>query len=149
MTIHKMPCSVHLFLFAGDEVLLSQRQNTGYEDGNFSVVAGHVEQGETVLAAMIREAKEEAGIEIELPDLQVVGVMHRRKPQERIDCFLTATRWSGEVCNTEPAKCSYLGWFDLADLPESMVPYVRAALETYQKGEFFSTFGWERGAGEV
>ena len=68
-----------------------RRFNTGYEDGNYSVIAGYLEGNETVIAAMIREAREEAGISIAAEDLRVVGVMHRFSIHERIDFFLTAS----------------------------------------------------------
>jgi len=40
--------AVHLFLLQDNKILLSKRYNTGYEDGNWNVPAGHVEEGESV-----------------------------------------------------------------------------------------------------
>lgn len=135
--------AVHLFLLRGDEVLLSLRENTGYEDGNYSVVAGHLDGGERVVEAAIREAREEAGIELCAADVDVVGVMHRHSDDERVDFFVTASRWTGEVVNCEPHKCGGLEWLPLYDLPENMVPYVRAALQQLREGQWFCSYGWD------
>jgi 8-oxo-dGTP pyrophosphatase MutT (NUDIX family) len=135
--------AVHLFLLRGGEVLLLRRFNTGYEDGKYSVIAGHLEGGEEVKTAMIRETHEEAGIEIAPEDLEVVGVMHRRSDDERVDFFVVATQWSGRVTNREPHRCDQLAWFDVQTLPENMIPYVRRALDNYLGGVWFDSFGWE------
>ena len=72
----RLPVAVHLLLIKDDRILLLRRHNTGYEDGNYSVVAGHIDGGEKLRSAMVREAREEAGIEISPSNLRVVGVMH-------------------------------------------------------------------------
>ncbi|MGD1992785.1 MAG: NUDIX domain-containing protein [Anaerolineae bacterium] len=135
--------AVHLFLVRNGQVLLLRRYNTGYEDGNYSVIAGHLNGNEEVKAAAIREAREEAGIEIDPSDLHVVGVMHRRSDDERIDFFLAASHWSGRIVNREPHKCDRLAWFDLGDLPDNVIPYVERALQNYRCGRWFDSFGWE------
>ena len=84
--------AVHLFLLHGDAILLLRRFDTGYEDGNYSVIAGHLDGGEEVIAAAVREAWEEAGIRVAPADVAVVGVMHRLSDTERIDFFVAATR---------------------------------------------------------
>ena len=84
----KMRVAVHLFLEEDNKILLLRRYNTGYEDGNYSVVAGHVDGDETVMSAMKREALEEAGIEIQENDLKIVQVMHRKSTDESIEYFL-------------------------------------------------------------
>ena len=140
----RMPVAAHLFLLQGESVLLLRRFNTGYEDGNYSVIAGHLDGEEALKQAMIREAREEAGITIEPANLQIVGVMHRKFANgEAINFFLTAREWIGEVTNTEPHKCDELAWYPLNRLPENVIPYVRQALENYQQGIWFESFGWE------
>lgn len=136
--------AVHLFLVREGWVLLSRRCGTGYEDGNYSVVAGHLEGGESLHAAMIREAREETGIALAPGDLTIVGAMHRRSSdREQVDFFLVAAAWAGEPENREPDKCDDLRWFPLDAPPENTVPYVRRALDNYRAGCPFDLFGWE------
>ena len=138
----KLISEVHLFLIKEGKVLLLRRFNTGYEDGNYHIIAGHKEADEEVKRAMIREAQEEAGINIQLNDLRVVHVMHRRVLDERVSFFLTTKKWSGEIINKEPRKCDNLSWFDLNNLPDNIVPYIKKGLDCYSKGVFYSSFGW-------
>src|SRR5689334_8641182 len=70
----RFPVAAHIFLLKDNAVLLLRRANTGYEDGNYGVVAGHVELGESVTQAAVREIWEEVGVIVRLPDLQPVGV---------------------------------------------------------------------------
>ena len=51
------PVAVHLFLVQDGRILLLRRYNTGYEDGNYSVVAGHIDGGEKLKSAMVREGQ--------------------------------------------------------------------------------------------
>lgn len=133
----------HLFLVRDGNILLLQRQNTGYEDGNYSVPAGHKDADETVTQAMIREAKEEAGIIVRPQDLKVVHVMNRKSDHEEIDFFLYANQWEGEPKNMEPEKCGDLSWFPLAELPENVILYIRAAISSWQQGIYYSEFGYD------
>jgi len=146
MSRFKQPCAVHVFLIRERRVLLLRRANTGYEDGRFSVIAGHLDGGEQVIAAAIREAREEAGITLAPSAVRVVGVMHRRSNDERVDFFVTASAWWGQITNAEPEKCSELTWYPLDALPTNVIPYVRHALDRYQQSEgalWFDSYGWE------
>ena len=80
--------AVYLMPVKDNKILLLERTNTGYKDGQYSLIAGHKEEDEKATDAMLREAKEEAGIDIKSEDLDFVHIMHRLKEDktdERID----------------------------------------------------------------
>lgn len=137
---------VYLVLIEGDRILMSRRFNTGYEDGRYGLVAGHVDGDEPLAAAMCREALEEAGLTIAPADLALVHVMHRAGEQagdqERVGFFFRAARWSGEPRNGEPHKCDDLGWFPIDRWPVNTIPYIRTALEHVLAGRPYSDLGW-------
>jgi 8-oxo-dGTP diphosphatase len=136
--------AVHLLLIREEKVLLVRRFQTGWQDGTYGVLAGHIDGNETIRAAMIREAKEEGGIDIKPEDLRVSHAMHRlaENKKEYIDFFLTTEKWEGEPRIMEPDKCDDLQWFPLGSLPENMVSYVRSGLEQFLSHATFSEFGW-------
>ena len=151
MPRNRYPVAVHLFFERDNSLLLLRRYNTGWRDGEYSVPAGHVEQGETVTQAAVREAWEEVGLRLDPAALEVVHVMHRagddgagrqRPEDERIDFFLRVRTWAGEPVNAEPEKCDDLRWCELDELPENVVSYVRHALGCVRDGVGFSEFGW-------
>jgi ADP-ribose pyrophosphatase YjhB (NUDIX family) len=134
----------HLILIKDDKILLLRRFNTGFEDGNYSVVAGHLDGDETFVQAMAREAREEAGIVIRPEDMKVVHVMHRKccPGVERIDFFIQAKKWKGEPKNMESDKCDELDWFETDKLPKNIIPYVKQAIECIRNNVFYSEHGW-------
>src|ERR1044071_7779258 len=101
----KFPVTVHLLFFRDDQILLLRRFNTGYADGQYSVPAGHLDGGETVLAAAAREGLGETGVHIAAGDIGFPAVVHRKDGDERVDFFVHIRRWQGEPANTEPDKC--------------------------------------------
>lgn len=152
MNRHRYPVAVHLLLVRDGQALLSRRFQTGWHDGEYSVPAGHVERGETVTQAAIREAREEIGLALNPGQLEVVHVMHRAGDQdadgvraandERIDFFLAVREWHGEPVNAEPEKCDDLRWCSIEALPPNTVPYVRSGLAHVRAGFSYSEFGW-------
>lgn len=51
------------FLHVGDEVLLIQKKRPDWQAGLLNGVGGHVEEGESVQQAMVREFREETGVD--------------------------------------------------------------------------------------
>ena len=124
----------------GNKIAMVLRANTGYMDGFYGLPAGKVEWDETFTQAAQREAKEEAGVETSLEDLQVVHTVHRRasdqamqKFQDWIDVYFVAKKWSGEPYNAEEHKSERLDWLSLDNLPDNVVPPVREALQRISK----------------
>lgn len=134
--------SSYLFLIKDKKILLSRRFQTGYEDGKYSVPAGHVEEGETLREAASREIKEEIGMKIRPEDFVLVHVMHRKSNDIRVDFFFTAKKWKGKPVNHEFHKCDDLQWFPLNKLPANTIPYIKSAIRNFQKHIFYSEFGW-------
>ena len=142
-TRFKLKIAVHLFLIKGNQILLLRRFNTGYEDGNYSVPAGHLDGNETATQAMIRETREETTLRLKAQDLEMIHVMHRLSgDDERVDFFFTAKQCQGQCQIGEPDKCDELSWFKLNNLPADTVPYVKKAIENLLNNIYFCEFGW-------
>ncbi len=135
--------AVYLVLMRDNQVLMSLRENTGYADGQWSLVAGHQEVGEAASSAMVREAYEEAGIVIDESDLIPIHIMHRKTNREAVDIFFECHVWENVLENKEPHKCGGLKFFSLGDFPENTLSYVKEAIEMGKEGKFFSEQGWK------
>ncbi len=136
------PVTVHLFFFRENQILLIRRFNTGYADGQYSVPAGHLDGGETVIAAAAREGLEEVGVRLDAQDIEFSSVMHRMEDQERVDFFVNVHGWDREPFNAEPEKCDEVRWVDIDNLPENTIPYIRQALRNHRQKIKFDEFGW-------
>ncbi|MFE0060844.1 NUDIX domain-containing protein, partial [Streptomyces sp. NPDC059003] len=148
MARHKEVVDVQLILRKGDDVLLARRAGTGYGDGLLNLPSGHVEDGEDVRAAMIREAHEELGLDLAPEDLRAEVVVQHRGPggEPRTGWFFAASNGAGGTPrNAEPHKCAELAWHPADALPDDMVAYCRAGIEAWRRGEHFVVHWQEDG----
>lgn len=121
------------------------RKNTGFADGWYGLVAGHVEGGETFMQAMMREAYEEAGLKLNPRDLQLASVIHRKSDdRESADIFFLCKDLQEKFINREPGKCSELKYFSIGALPENTIPYVREGIMNCLHGISYSEAGWDQ-----
>lgn len=125
-------------------VLLGQRQNTGWADGQLGLPSGHLEDGESATAGTAREAEEEVGVTVKTDDLRLVHVMHHRTDSGRVALFFEANDWSGEITNREPDKCAGWEFVDPANPSAQLVPYIADAFGRIAAGEFYSEGGWSQ-----
>ena len=61
---------------------------------------------------------------------------------ERLDFFFICKNWNGEVKNMEPHKCDNLDWFNINELPDNIIPYIRDAILNYTRNIIDSEEGW-------
>jgi ADP-ribose pyrophosphatase YjhB (NUDIX family) len=88
--------------------------------------------GETLTAALHREFDEEYGITIEVTAL--LGVVDHLLPAEGqhwVSPGYLARHTGGEPVIREPDRCTTIGWFDPAALPEPLSRVSRATLAAY------------------
>ncbi len=135
-----------LILRKGRRILMTKRKGTGWNDGNYAVVSGHLEPGETLREAAVREAREEVGIFIAVKNLKAVHVLHKTdgigKEGDYVVVFFEARKWDGKPRNMEPDKCSGIKWFDLGRLPRNTAPLLRHALKKIKDKQLYSEFGF-------
>lgn len=138
---NKVAITALLLLTKDDKVLVTRRYNTGYEDGKYALPGGHVEKGEEIREAAIREAYEELGITIDKKDLEVQNVFNRKiKEDAYVDFILKCNTWQGDVQNKEKDKCDELKWINKNNIPENIIPFVK---ELFKDDNFYIPYGWE------
>lgn len=133
-----VPVDAYMLLERDGKILMLRRApGAAYAAGLLCPPSGHVEAGETVSDAAIRETAEETGVRLRPDDVRCVTVVHHRGPggQARIGWFFAAERgWVGEPVNREPAKHAGLAWIDPAEPPGDLVAYTWAGLRAWQSG---------------
>jgi 8-oxo-dGTP diphosphatase len=119
------------------KLLVLQRKDTGWEDGKWTVPSGHVEPGESVLAAAARELEEETGLAA--PPLPARAVRHvSLRPDAGYTDFLIDAGTTSEVPgNTEPHACSDLRWVTaITDVP--LVFGLEEMMQAASRNDFYS-----------
>ncbi len=117
-------------------ILLMRRQNTGSDDGYFELPGGHLEKGEDLFDAMIREAEEELCIKLKRKDLKMIHLLHHYNG-ERLN-FIFET--NGEKLKPEigePKKCSELRWVKINKLPKETTSKVKLIIKNIIKNKFY------------
>jgi len=143
--------AVMLFLFKENgteqEILLQKRFNTGYLDGMWDCSAsGHVEENESMKMALLREAKEEINIDIELRNIHFATIMHKYTPTSGniyYNGYFFVNQYEGNPIINEPQKCSDLCWFSLQKLPDDFIPDRLQALNNYLANIPYDEIGWD------
>ena len=129
--------AVHIILNNDNKILVQKRKGSKLYQGYYALPAGHIDKGETQYDALVREAKEELGIEINPDDIINNYVVLRRNFFEidekilepYIDFYFEIKNYTGIPRIIEEDKCDELFWTDINNLPEPFINYQGAFLE--------------------
>ena len=118
---------------AGTEVLLGRRA----DDGNWAAISGIVEPGENPADTVVREAREEACIEVEVERMLWLDVMDEVTFPNGDRCRFLDHGFRGRLVGCRPGigdgEISDFGWFPANRLPvprqERLEEQVRICLE--------------------
>lgn len=139
----QIPISVFILLKKQDKILLLYRKNTSFNSDKWSLPAGRVESGESATNAMVREAKEEIDIDINLEDLSSPLVMHNHDDQgERMHLFFVCEKWNGEPKNNEPHKCGEIKWHKVSELPDNIISQVETGIRAKLNNKSYIEYGF-------
>ena len=107
--------TVDALIFHNRKIVLVRRKNIPFKD-QFALPGGFVEIGETVEKALIREAKEETGLDIEI--IKLIGVYSdpKRDPRGHTVSICYLAKGSGNLKAGSDAKET--GLFSLDEIPE-------------------------------
>ena len=136
--------SVNLVVSQDDKICLMRRYNTGWNDGMYALMGGHVEDGENPLDAAVREAKEELGITVEQQNLSHLLTM--AVSPDHIYLYFGVSKYDGKITNTEPDQCDDISFFAKGALPDNIIGADKKALNTifFNPGQKYETFGYDQ-----
>lgn len=118
-----------ILLCEGRALLCHRRDDLNWYPGVWDLVGGHTEPGETAIQALIRECREELGVEI--------GDTGESVQVTDAELELTVFRvheWSGEPVNAAPEEHQEIGWFAASEISRlrladpRLLPLLRQAL---------------------
>lgn len=139
---NKVPITALLMLKQKNRILLIRRKNVKYENKKYCFPGGHVEKGEEVKKAMIRETKEEIGITIEYDDLKLKHIVDRKVGDNAyIDFIFECTLWKGRPRILEKDKADKLKWFTIDETDEVVIPFMKDVLNNEE--DMYISYGWE------
>lgn len=133
---HTVRGAVFVLLIKEGQIFLLRRQNTGWADGMFTVPSGHIDAGETVPEAALKEVREEAGVVVREEDLEFMHVQYVYDTY--VNFYFKTEKWEGEPCVAEPHLASEMLWAPLDELPSDMIYHIKAMLLQSIQGNYFS-----------
>ena len=119
-------------------ILLMKRKNTGFNDGEYELPGGHLESGEDLYDAMIREVQEELVVDLLKEDIKIVQVFHHYSGK-RINFIFESDGTNIDPKIGEVDKCDELKWVNINELPDNLTKKFRIIINNMIKGCFYDS----------
>ncbi len=123
-----------IFNDKGELLMLKRGREAKNEQGRWEIPGGGVDFGETRAQAIVREIKEEVGVDI-VVEHQLLAIDHLipDEGQHWVATPFIARIKKGQTPKIlEPHKHEAMGWFQLDKLPEPLAITTRHNLESYE-----------------
>ena len=101
---------------------------------------GHVEPGETVVASVIREVREETGLTV--TDLKNCGYIQWYNPERQSNYFVFLFKTSSFSGELKPSREGSVSWMTLSEmLADHLAPNMKKYLTVFQNESIPQAFG--------
>ena len=126
MNQHKINVRVRLVVIHNGKVLVQYREKDNY----YHYIGGHLEYGETIKDACVREAREECGDKVRFDFQKILYIRDFIKPGENehsVELFILGDidKFDGLENLKDPQHPDgsvWLTWLDIDDLPDNLLP---------------------------
>jgi 8-oxo-dGTP diphosphatase len=116
-----------------NSVLLIHKNRPEWQKGLINGIGGKVEEGESVLACIVREAREETGLDSEERDWVQYVQLHGKDWEIEGFCM----KYAGDMAHARKAEDQKIEWFHVDALPANVISNLKwlipAAKEQLQK----------------
>jgi ADP-ribose pyrophosphatase YjhB (NUDIX family) len=126
MSSHQIDVRVRLIVIKNDRVLVQFRQKDNY----YHYFGGHLDYGETIIDACVRETKEECGDDVDFEFKKILYIrdfIYPKNNEHSVELFIL-----GEINKFEelekhldpqhPDGSIWLTWLDINNLPDNLFP---------------------------
>lgn len=96
-------------------ILVQDRKNPNWPGITFP--GGHVEHGEAFVRSVIREVKEETGLDIEQPQLCGIKQFQDKQDNRYVVLFYKTNKFSGQLCSSDEGDVFWLPRKNLNQYP--------------------------------
>lgn len=131
---------------AGKKYVMLHQRKRMFGKNYWGSGGGHLELGESLQEAALRELREEAGENLKVKNVRFLGVVNftQLPPKHYVDISFAAELVQGEPGNNSPQETTDWQWFPLDDLPRPLFPPIEKYLIAIKTNQVFFDSGFHK-----